>query len=128
RMRLERCRRVLGLPLEKTEVEDIFTRLGLAYRCEGDDFIVEPPSYRFDLVIEEDLIEEVARIYGDRKSTRLNSSHVKISYAVSGVPRALPPSPPRRSSDLGCVSSAAAGSWACHWRKPRLRISSRAWV
>lgn len=64
RMRLERCRRVLGLPLEKTEVEDIFTRLGLAYRCEGDDFIVEPPSYRFDLVIEEDLIEEVARIYG----------------------------------------------------------------
>src|SRR5690606_19066103 len=64
RMRLERCRRVLGLPLEKTEVEDIFTRLGLAYRCEGEDFIVEPPSYRFDLVIEEDLIEEVARIYG----------------------------------------------------------------
>lgn len=64
RMRLDRCRRVLGLPLEKTEVEDIFTRLGLTYRCEGDDFIVEPPSYRFDLVIEEDLIEEVARIYG----------------------------------------------------------------
>src|SRR5690606_39083570 len=37
--------------------------------------------------------------YGrDRKSTRLNSSHVKISYAV---PRDLPPLPTRRSSDLG---------------------------
>src|SRR5690606_24959567 len=64
RMRLERCRRVLGLPLEKGEVEDIFSRLGLAFRVEDDVFIVEPPSYRFDLVIEEDLIEEVARIYG----------------------------------------------------------------
>lgn len=63
-MRLERCRRVLGLPLEKTEVEDIFNRLGLNFHTEDDVFIVEPPSYRFDLVIEEDLIEEVARIYG----------------------------------------------------------------
>ena len=64
RMRLERCRRVLGLPLEQTEVEAVFTRLGLEFSLEGDVFVVQPPSYRFDLVIEEDLIEEVARIYG----------------------------------------------------------------
>ena len=65
RMRLDRCRRVLGLPLERAEVEDIFTRLGLSFNIVEDNvFVVEPPSYRFDLVIEEDLIEEVARIYG----------------------------------------------------------------
>lgn len=65
RMRLDRCRRVLGLALERAEVEDIFTRLELPFTVGEDDvFVVEPPSYRFDLVIEEDLIEEVARIYG----------------------------------------------------------------
>src|SRR4029077_5170348 len=42
----------------------IFARLGLAARREGADFVVTPPSYRFDLTIEEDLIEEVARLYG----------------------------------------------------------------
>lgn len=64
RMRLDRCRRVLGVPVERSEVEDIFRRLGLSFRVEDDVFVVDPPSYRFDLVIEEDLIEEVARIYG----------------------------------------------------------------
>jgi len=46
----------------------IFTRLGLPWRGEGEGaqrtFVVDPPSYRFDLEIEEDLIEEVARVYG----------------------------------------------------------------
>jgi len=64
RMRLDRCRRVLGLPLDRAQVEDIFVRLGLPFTVEDEIFVVEPPSYRFDLVIEEDLIEEVARIYG----------------------------------------------------------------
>ncbi len=64
RMRLDRCRRVLGLPVDRAEVERIFSRLGLNFSIEDDVFIVEPPSYRFDIVIEEDLIEEVARIYG----------------------------------------------------------------
>src|SRR5690606_10807021 len=63
-MRLDRCRRVLGLALERAEVEDLFTRLSLPFTVENDVCIVEPPSYRCDLVIEEDLIEEVARIYG----------------------------------------------------------------
>jgi len=64
RMRLSRCHRVLGVPVPQVEVAQIFTRLGLPYQVQGDDFIVEPPSYRFDLSIEEDLIEEVARIHG----------------------------------------------------------------
>ncbi|WP_019939772.1 phenylalanine--tRNA ligase subunit beta [Bordetella sp. FB-8] len=64
RMRLARCRRVLGVPVTGEEVADIFTRLSLPFVPEGDDFIVTPPSYRFDINIEEDLIEEVARIHG----------------------------------------------------------------
>lgn len=64
RMRLARCHRVLGVPVTQAEVAKIFGSLGLEFTLDGDDFIVTPPSYRFDLVIEEDLIEEVARIYG----------------------------------------------------------------
>lgn len=63
-MRLERCRKVLGLPLERAQVEDIFKSLNLEFTVENDVFVVTPPSYRFDIVIEEDLIEEVARVYG----------------------------------------------------------------
>ncbi|CBJ51030.1 phenylalanine--tRNA ligase subunit beta [Ralstonia solanacearum] len=64
RMRVARASRVLGIALTNAIVSDVFTRLGLTFRVEGDDFIVDAPSYRFDLEIEEDLIEEVARIYG----------------------------------------------------------------
>lgn len=64
RMRVARAARVLGIPLSHEVVADVFKRLGLAFNVDGDVFIVEPPSYRFDLEIEEDLIEEVARIYG----------------------------------------------------------------
>ncbi|ASC68531.1 phenylalanine--tRNA ligase subunit beta [Achromobacter denitrificans] len=64
RMRLARCHRVLGVPVTQAEVAKIFGSLGLEYAIEGDEFIVTPPSYRFDLELEEDLIEEVARIYG----------------------------------------------------------------
>ncbi len=64
KMRLERCHRVLGVPVPQQEVEQIFTRLGLPFQVQDGVFVVKPPSYRFDLFIEEDLIEEVARIYG----------------------------------------------------------------
>lgn len=65
RMRLDRCHKVLGVPVPRAQVEQIFARLGLSFQVEaGDIFVVQPPSYRFDLFIEEDLIEEVARIYG----------------------------------------------------------------
>ncbi|MVW70586.1 phenylalanine--tRNA ligase subunit beta [Bordetella sp. 15P40C-2] len=64
RMRLSRCHRVLGVAVSQADVAQIFTNLGLSFKLDGEDFIVDPPSYRFDLEIEEDLIEEVARIYG----------------------------------------------------------------
>ncbi|ROT44454.1 phenylalanine--tRNA ligase subunit beta [Pusillimonas sp. NJUB218] len=63
-LRLDRCRRVLGIDVSQSQVEDIFSRLNLPFEVSGNVFRVSPPSYRFDLSIEEDLIEEVARVYG----------------------------------------------------------------
>lgn len=63
-MRVARCNQVIGVPLSVEQIADIFRRLQLQYTVIGEVFSVTPPSYRFDLEIEEDLIEEVARIYG----------------------------------------------------------------
>lgn len=63
-MRLARCRRVLGIPVTADDVRDVFTKLNFSFTEQDDVFSVTPPSFRFDLEIEEDLIEEVARIYG----------------------------------------------------------------
>jgi phenylalanyl-tRNA synthetase beta chain len=63
-MRGERCRRVLGVPVSDDEIADVLDRLGLDCRREGGQFTVGVPPYRFDLAIEEDLIEEVARLWG----------------------------------------------------------------
>ena len=64
KMRLARAEKVIGIPLAQEVVADVFKRLGFEFKQEGDVFVVTPPSYRFDIEIEEDLIEEVARMYG----------------------------------------------------------------
>jgi len=64
RMRPDRARKVIGAPVSDEEIATAFGRLELPFEREGADFIVTPPSFRFDLAIEEDLIEEVARIWG----------------------------------------------------------------
>jgi len=68
RMRVARAHKVIGVPVPASEMADIFGRLGLAHGREGaggnEAFVVTPPSFRFDIAIEEDLIEEVARVHG----------------------------------------------------------------
>ncbi len=63
-MRLSRCQKILGVEVSQLEVASIFSQLGLSASFTNEVFTVKVPSYRFDLEIEEDLIEEVARIYG----------------------------------------------------------------
>ncbi|RJG01443.1 phenylalanine--tRNA ligase subunit beta [Noviherbaspirillum sedimenti] len=63
-VRTARAVKVIGVPLSSGQIADIFTRLGLEFVAQGDGFDVTPPSYRFDIEIEEDLIEEIARVYG----------------------------------------------------------------
>jgi len=64
RLRLARARKVLGVELSHHDIQTLFGRLQFALETQGDDFLVTPPSFRFDLAIEEDLIEEIARLYG----------------------------------------------------------------
>jgi phenylalanyl-tRNA synthetase beta chain len=70
-MRVARARRIIGVPVSGDEMADVFARLGLPAKREAEQFVVTPPSFRFDIEIEEDLIEEVARVYGfDRIPSR----------------------------------------------------------
>ena len=63
-LRRARLARVLGTQVEDAEVTRILTALGLNVVVHADGWMVTPPARRFDLAIEEDLIEEVARIHG----------------------------------------------------------------
>jgi phenylalanyl-tRNA synthetase beta chain len=63
-LRPARASKVLGIQLDAAQVASLLSRLHFSFSREGDDFSVTPPSYRFDLSIEEDLIEELARLYG----------------------------------------------------------------
>lgn len=63
-LREARIAQLLGIALPAAEIEDILSRLGLAVTRTEDGWQVVPPSWRFDIAIEVDLIEEVARIHG----------------------------------------------------------------
>lgn len=63
-LRRARLQRVLGVAIADGEVQRILAALGLGVAATADGWEVTPPPRRFDLAIEEDLIEEVARIHG----------------------------------------------------------------
>ena len=64
RLRREKLTRVIGISFDDAIVSDILTRLGFEVTLVADGWLARAPSWRFDIAIEEDLIEEVARIYG----------------------------------------------------------------
>lgn len=64
RLRTARAARVLGISLGAERIEGILKGLGLAVERQGDEFLVAPPTFRFDIELEEDLIEELARVHG----------------------------------------------------------------
>lgn len=63
-LRRSRLDRILGHVISHAEVIDILERLGFSVVASHDEWKVVTATYRFDMAIEEDLIEEVARIYG----------------------------------------------------------------
>ena len=101
RLRSARATRVLGIELSPDTIGDVFTRLRLPFIRERDDFIVTPPSYRFDLAIEEDLIEEVARIHGYDAIPATPRAHVQ----------AMPLSPESQRSSASLKRRLTARDW-----------------
>jgi phenylalanyl-tRNA synthetase beta chain len=63
-LRHSRLSKVLGIEIAADTVTDIFERLGFSVSFESQVWDINVPPYRFDISIEEDLIEEVARVYG----------------------------------------------------------------
>ena len=66
-LRRERLLGILGLPIPDNEIASILKRLGMRLKKVATGWQVVPPSYRFDVSREEDLIEEVGRIHGFEK-------------------------------------------------------------
>ena len=82
-LRADRIKRLLGIELAYDEVTELLQRLGMKVEAETGQWQVIPPSFRFDIAIEADLIEEVGRVYGYDK---LPSEAPQIPMAVE-LPR-----------------------------------------
>ncbi|MEO1946562.1 MAG: phenylalanine--tRNA ligase subunit beta [Methylophilaceae bacterium] len=63
-LRYSRVRSVLGIDISKEATGRLLTQLGFAFTESDDRFVVQAPTYRFDIEREADLIEEVARLHG----------------------------------------------------------------
>ncbi|WP_346208793.1 phenylalanine--tRNA ligase subunit beta [Aeromonas salmonicida] len=64
KLRRTKLDKVIGISVADAQVVEILTRLGMQVTVDADGWTALAPSWRFDIAIEEDLIEEVARIYG----------------------------------------------------------------
>jgi phenylalanyl-tRNA synthetase beta chain len=64
RLRHERAKHVLGIDVDAARISRYLTSLGIRTVLNKDEWLATPPSWRFDLKIEEDLIEEIARMHG----------------------------------------------------------------
>ena len=79
-LRHERLARVLGQRIDDAEVARIFSALGMDVATTADGWRITPPARRFDIAIEEDLIEEVARIHGyDAVPAALPSGEIPLA-------------------------------------------------
>ena len=78
-LRFDRVNRLLGINVERDEVSGILQRLNMQLTEQADGWQVTPPSYRFDINIEADLIEEIGRLigYNNIPGSR-ESSHIKM--------------------------------------------------
>lgn len=78
-LRHARLRRVLGIDVAASEVARIFTALGMGVVEVADGWRITPPSSRFDIEREEDLIEEIARIHGyERIPTHIPAGEIAL--------------------------------------------------
>ncbi|MAK43058.1 MULTISPECIES: phenylalanine--tRNA ligase subunit beta [unclassified Spongiibacter] len=82
-LREARIEKMLGMPLLAKEVEQILTGLGMQVERQDSGWMVTPPSWRFDIAIEVDLLEELARVYG---YNRLPVKPIRSELAIKSRP------------------------------------------
>jgi phenylalanyl-tRNA synthetase beta chain len=82
-LRAPRIEKMLGFALEGNEVERILSGLGLGVTATDDGWVCTVPSWRFDIAIEADLLEELARIYG---YNRLPVTHIVADLVIPAKP------------------------------------------
>lgn len=63
-LRPKKLASLIGIDFTATQIEGFLSKLGFPFRHDDGVFVVTPPARRFDIEIEQDLIEEVARLYG----------------------------------------------------------------
>jgi phenylalanyl-tRNA synthetase beta chain len=97
-LRASRLSRVLGMALSETEMSSILWRLQFSFSAQRDTLYVLPPSFRFDLKIEEDLIEELARLYG----------YNRIPANAGDAPQGILPQPETTRSVMAIKAALAA--------------------
>lgn len=84
-LRRQRIRRTLGMEIADGEVVDTLRRLGMTVSDSSEGWQVSVPSYRYDIAIEADLMEELARIYG---YNRLPVNALQDGVSLRGQPEA----------------------------------------
>ena len=85
-LRESRIELLLGMEMPGDQVEQLLSRLGMELKVQADGWQVTPPSYRFDIAIEEDLIEELGRMIGyDNIPIIAGNSAVHLGRASESV-------------------------------------------
>lgn len=99
-LRKSRLTMLVGEAIPDSVVEDIFERLGFDVTTVDDRWAVDIPSHRFDLTIEEDLVEEICRVYG---YNQIGSSHplASLSFDEKLARESESLAPRRRMAELG---------------------------
>ncbi|OCG71958.1 phenylalanine--tRNA ligase subunit beta, partial [Gilliamella sp. Fer4-1] len=83
KLRRNRIDRIIGYAIETQKITDILIRLGCEVEYNDNVWTVKSPSWRFDLQIEEDLVEEIARIYG---YNNIPNANLKIESVMKPKP------------------------------------------
>ncbi len=110
RLRMSRVQRVLGVAPPAAEAARILRGLGLPTTERGDDLDVEVPSFRRDLAIEDDLVEEVIRVWGyDRMPATVPGGAIRI---VVQPPTVQQEAAVRRALVAAGVAEIVAGSFS----------------
>lgn len=82
--------RFVGIDIPSNQMIDILTKLGCQVAVDGDRLVINPPSYRFDLKIKADIIEEIIRVYGyDRIEAKMPHLDYSLDYLDKSLAKTM---------------------------------------